>query len=164
MKYIWFLTRVFVGTVFAYAGLSKLMEPVENFAAVLGNYDLIPVFLVGIFARLVPWMEWVLGGFLVVGYAPKQVARIMAAMTGVFLGTLVYSFLTGGSDSDCGCFGSSGIQLSKKQMFILDIVDFAILLRLSFMDRFSFSADGLIRDFKLKKPIVWKKKKAGKLF
>jgi len=164
MKYIWFLTRVFVGIVFAYAGLSKLMEPVENFAAVLGNYDLIPAVLVSIFARIVPWLEWVLGGFLVLGYAPKHVARMMAGMTGIFLGVLVYSFLTGGADSDCGCFGQSGLQLSKKQMFILDIVNFGILLRLSFLDKFSFSVDSLLRDFKLKKPIVWKKKKPGKLY
>ena len=128
----WTFARVAVGLILAYAGLSKLMEPVANFQATLAKYGVFPLAWIPWMARTVPWFEWILGSFLIVGYAPRFASLGGALLTLSFLITLGSSrlFLESGS-SDCGCFGQSGLHLSLRQIFMVDLVNFLVLLRLS---------------------------------
>lgn len=141
-KYFWLFARVFAGAFFAYAGISKLLEPLENFQAVLGNYGSIPSFLVGPVAHVLPWLEWLLGVFLILGYAPRMTAKMMTGICLIFIVSLTLSLK---SNTDCGCFGEGGMHLSKKQMLILDGLNFILLLRLSFLKRFALSLDAWLQ-------------------
>jgi hypothetical protein len=84
-------------------------------------------------AQIYPWAEWILGSFLIVGYIP----RLAAAGAGfLFLSFLVVLTSSGlfleSAGSDCGCFGQSGIHLTIRQVFFVDLASLALSLRLSF--------------------------------
>ena len=64
MVFILILIRVVVGGVFVYSGWHKLMAPIENFIAVLQGYQFLPSPLVSAVAFLVPWLEFIVGAFL----------------------------------------------------------------------------------------------------
>ena len=161
MNRVWFLARLFVGGVFAYSGLSKLLGPSENFDAIVNNYEIIPHLLVLPISRFLPWLEWLLGSLLVLGYAPRYVSRILAGLTFIFVLLLFHSFFTSTAGLDCGCFGEAGIHLTKKQVFILDTINFTLLIRLACMKNFYFSIDRFLKRKEEKKlpPSNQKRKK-----
>lgn len=136
----WALARVLVGIVFAYAGWAKLTEPSANFEATLLKYGVFSPQWIPWLARFVPWLEWILGSFLVVGYAPRLTAMGASLLALAFLVTLTSSqlFLESGG-ADCGCFGRSGIHLSLRQIFVVDLISFVVGLRLCFLERFPWT-------------------------
>ena len=144
---LWIFARVFVGSVFVYAGLTKLLEPAANFEAALLKYGVFSPALIFWMARIVPWVEWILGSFLVLGYAPRFTARASALLCLAFLVTLGSSrlFLEAGG-TDCGCFGNLGLHLNVRQIFVVDLVNLALLLRIAFLKEFP----GSVHSFLLK--------------
>ena len=137
---VWTLLRIFVGVFFAYAGWSKLMEPAANFEAALLKYGVFSPLWIPWLARILPWMEWLLGVFLIVGYAPRLAAWGICLLSLGFLVTLTSSrlFLESGG-TDCGCFGHSWLHLSVRQIFFVDLVNFALMLRLGLMENHPWS-------------------------
>lgn len=133
----WVAARILAGLVLAYAGWTKLTEPAANFEAVLLKYGIFNPGWIPWIVRILPWMEWLFGSFLIVGYAPRFAAGGASLLFLGFLATLTSSrlFLESGG-SDCGCFGQSGIHLSLHQVFLIDLAGFAVSLRLAFYDRF----------------------------
>lgn len=138
--FFWVLARILAGLLLAYAGWTKLTEPAANFEATLLKYGIFNPGWIPWLARVVPWMEWLLGSFLIVGYAPRAAAGGASLLFLGFLATLTSSrlFLESGG-SDCGCFGERGIHLSLRQIFLIDLAGLAATLRLAFCSRFPFS-------------------------
>lgn len=136
----WIVLRILVGLIFAYAGISKLLEPAANFEAALLRYGVFSPQWVPLLARIVPWLEWILGVFFVVGYAPRVTAGGIGLLSLAFLVTLGSSrlFLESGS-TDCGCFGQGGLHLSLHQVFLVDLASFSIALRTIFLKEFPFT-------------------------
>jgi uncharacterized membrane protein YphA (DoxX/SURF4 family) len=58
--------RIFLGGVFVWAAWVKIAEP-QGFAAIIGNYQLLPGPLVNPLAVLLPWLEALCGVLLIVG-------------------------------------------------------------------------------------------------
>lgn len=140
-EWAWVIARVFVGFIFAYAGASKLLEPSANFEAVLFRYGVFSPQWIPFLAKTVPWLEWVLGSFLILGYAPKLAACGTAILALSFLVTLGSSrlFLQSGG-TDCGCFGQGGLlHLSLRQIFAIDLLNFSLSLRMAFLTIFPCS-------------------------
>ena len=138
--------RIFMGAVFVYAGYSKLMEPVENFRGIIAQYQVIPYVLVPAIAAVMPWMEFVFGLFLIVGYAPRLSALMIAMMSMGFLIILGSSeLLLDSKPMSCGCFGEGGIHLSVHQVFILDMFDTAFGFLLWRRQDHPFSIDSLFK-------------------
>ena len=136
----WFLARIFVGLIFAYAGLAKLLEPPANFEMTLLKYGVFPPFFIPWMARSLPWLEWILGSFMILGYAPRPMAAALAAFSLLFLVTLGSSnLLLAAGGSPCGCFGEGGLHLSVRQIFAVDLVNSALALRLAFLKEFPWS-------------------------
>lgn len=131
----WTFIRIFVGIIFAYAGWSKLAEPAANFEAALLKYGVFSPFWIPWLARILPWTEWLLGAFLIVGYAPRLTAWGTCLLSLGFLVSLTSSrlFLESGG-TDCGCFGRSWFHLSVRQIFFVDLVNFALALRLGLIE------------------------------
>ncbi|MFW6127155.1 MAG: NADAR domain-containing protein [Thermodesulfobacteriota bacterium] len=65
-----------LGGVFFYAGLQKRLEPYQFAEAILA-YDLLPVFLVGLVAAILPWLELATGFFLILGYLLEIPGRLL---------------------------------------------------------------------------------------
>lgn len=142
---LWAITRIIPGVVLLYAGWSKLNEPAANFEAALLRYGVLSPQWIPWIARVLPWLEWFWGGFLVVGYLPRVAAIACSLLSLGFLVVLTSShlFLQSGG-SDCGCFGSAGLHLSIHQIFVVDLLNLMIGLRLVFSKRYPWSIHALL--------------------
>ncbi len=98
------LTQVVVGGLFAYAGISKVLDPLR-FASSLLGYQIIPVGIVRPIVLLLPWIEITLGVLFLTGRYVQQVAIGLAGLLTVFTGLLIIALLNGWV-IDCGCFGA----------------------------------------------------------
>jgi len=137
--YVWLILRIAIGFIFAYAGFMKLIEPVENFEAAITDFNLFSPTLVHWIARIVPWIELMGGTFLLLGYLPRISSAAVGALAFGFVVLLGMSVLTGKGSESCGCFGESGIKLSRNQMFILDLGAFFIAFKLFRKNKFPCS-------------------------
>ena len=118
---ILFLGRMLVGLIFAYSGFTKLMEPVETFQGGMAAYEIIPYGVVPLLAHVIPWIEFLFGAFLIVGYLPRISALVLAVMSWSFiLLILTTRVVTGALPADCGCFGEGSlIHLTPFQVLAL---------------------------------------------
>lgn len=99
--------RVFIGAVLVYAGASKAAAPAEEFALVIGAYDLAPTALALPLAGLLPWLELVVGWALLLGVESRAASAAAGAMTAVFLGAIGSVLIRGIPIPNCGCFGEA---------------------------------------------------------
>ena len=139
--------RIFLGLIFAYAGFSKLMEPVENFRGAVAQYEVIPYALTPVIAAVLPWFEFVFGSFMILGFATRLAVFVLGALSLGFLLVLGSSHvLLGASPLSCGCFGAnSPIHLTVRQVFLLDLVDLFLAFKLYSQKSHSFSLDALLK-------------------
>ena len=138
---ILFLGRMFLGLVFAYSGFTKLMEPVENFQGGMAAYEIIPYAVIPFLARVIPWIEFLFGSFLILGYLPRVSALVLAVMSWSFvLLILTTRIVTGALPADCGCFGEGSlIHLKPMQVLVMDICSTLIGIRLVLCKTHPFS-------------------------
>ncbi|MGZ5514942.1 MAG: MauE/DoxX family redox-associated membrane protein [Candidatus Aminicenantales bacterium] len=96
--------RVVLGGLFVYAGVVKVLEPLD-FAQNIRNYDLVGQSLSFIAAIVLPWLEILAGAFLALGIWKRAAAL---AISGLLIFFIVLTFVTmiRGLDVDCGCFGA----------------------------------------------------------
>ncbi len=107
------------------------MEPVENFRGTLAQYEILPYVLVPYIAMTFPWIEFVGGVCLILGYMPRLCALVLGTMSLGFFAVLTVShFILKSGPASCGCFGAKGIHLSVPQMIVLDFVNAVIGFKL----------------------------------
>jgi len=100
----WFLVRllgVVLGGIFFYAGLQKHYHAYEFAEAVLA-YQLAPMWLAGVVAGVLPWVELISGALLVAGLKRRSCLLLLTLLTGSFLVILVVT-MARGLKIDCGC-------------------------------------------------------------
>lgn len=112
-------TRIIIGGVLIYAGFSKLVAPVGEFAAVIDAYKVLPTSSAIEFAGILPWIELYAGVFVLFGYFMKTGARVAAVLFAMFLVVMILTFLRDIHPASCGCFGA-GIKLTPGQGIVLD--------------------------------------------
>ena len=119
------LLRMFVGWTFIVSGVSKLPHHTE-FEAVVKDYDLLPDGLAGAYANILPWLELLVGVYLVIGILVRPALLVVIFMALSFLVANISSLA--GDDHYCGsCFGDLW-SLPAWQALIFDI---AVLLTAS---------------------------------
>lgn len=138
-------SRVFVGFVFAYAGFAKLTEPIENLHGAMAQYQVIPYAWIPFISSILPWAEFLTGVFLILGYAPKIFSACAAFLCFSFLLVLGSSDALLNPSVHCGCFGQNGIQMTAQQMFILDMVNLVLSLRLYTLPTHPWSLDSFLK-------------------
>jgi uncharacterized membrane protein YphA (DoxX/SURF4 family) len=100
-----FWARLVLGGIFIWAGADKILHPAA-FAQAIYNYQILPTEMINLTALILPWVEVLLGTFLVLGvWLPGSVA-VANVLLLVFLGALVFN-VARGLDIHCGCFSSS---------------------------------------------------------
>jgi uncharacterized membrane protein YphA (DoxX/SURF4 family) len=148
MKNILFLiARFFTGFIFLAAGFSKLVEPVQNFQHMLSSYAVFPESLISPIAYILPWLEFILGAYLILGYLPRFSAAVLGCFSLTFMAVLLLSgaFFGRGGES-CGCFGEGAwIKLSVKQIFFIDLANFFICISLALKAKCFFSLDSFLK-------------------
>lgn len=98
------LGRLALGAVFLYAAYTKLRQPWQLFAMSVNAYQLLPEWAVVVTARVLPWLELLVGALLLAGYQLRYVAAAATALLLCFFGLMLRSYFRG-SGIDCGCFG-----------------------------------------------------------
>jgi len=96
------IARFILGGVFIYASLGKIAFPRE-FANIVIKYRILPEKLAIYFAFLLPWVELILGIFLVIGLYVRESVLALASLLLVFMAAMIIGSLNGTLNS-CGCF------------------------------------------------------------
>ncbi len=104
MEEIGLALRLMLGLVFVRAGLTKLPQG-EAFRQAVINYRLVPEWASRPIARVLPLVELMVGGLLLLGVGQTVSSLLLAGLLGLF--TLAVSVnLVRGRSIDCGCLGS----------------------------------------------------------
>ncbi|HTB15266.1 MAG TPA: MauE/DoxX family redox-associated membrane protein [Bryobacteraceae bacterium] len=106
--------RLALAAVFLWAAYTKLRDPWMVFAMEIDAMHVVPGGMVDTVARVLPWVELVVGVLLVIGLKMRYVGAVATAVLGCFFGMLVFLYLKG-FQGDCGCFGP-GEQLGPKTL------------------------------------------------
>ena len=103
-KTVLLVFRVVLGGLFVYAGVVKVLEPLD-FAQNIRNYRLVGQSLSFIAAIVLPWLEILAGAFLVAGIWKRGAALVISGLLVFFIALTVVTMIRG-LDVDCGCFGA----------------------------------------------------------
>jgi uncharacterized membrane protein YphA (DoxX/SURF4 family) len=127
-----------------WAGLAKIGRLQESVLAVSG-YDVLPLGLVRPVAAALPWVEVLLGAFLLTGAFVRFAGAATAALILMFIAGLTQAWIRG-LPIDCGCFGGGGPGEGVTVWDILrDIPLLAAALYLAWRPRGPFRLDHLIQ-------------------
>lgn len=121
-RYFDLFCRLAVGGLFIYAGLVKIIEPLD-FAQNIMGYRLVGRTLAFAAALYLPWLELMAGVFLVAGFMKRASAVVISVLLVFFLALTVVT-MARGIDVECGCFGA----LSRKADYRLLVEDGLLLL------------------------------------
>jgi uncharacterized membrane protein YphA (DoxX/SURF4 family) len=106
--------RIALGLVFVYASYHKIVRP-DRFSESIGNYKIIPYYLVNLFAITLPYVEALFGLFLIFHWVTPAAALGLNILMMVFLGALLSALLRG-IDTGCGCFSATAEPISLTQI------------------------------------------------
>ena len=101
-KPIYFWVRLILGIIFALASIDKIIHPAA-FAKAVYNYQILPDTLINLTAIILPWLELILGIFLILGLWLPGAVLLSNILLVTFFGALVFN-LVRGLDIQCGCF------------------------------------------------------------
>ena len=97
------LSRFLLGGLFVYSAWGKIGDP-GIFANTVMRYELLPEFMVGMFALTLPMVELLSGLALMFTKWTREAALIVVAMLVMFIVALGWA-VANGLEIDCGCFG-----------------------------------------------------------
>ena len=130
MKYAWRVVDLIVGGIFVYAGVSKVLDPVQ-FANDIDNYKTLPWFVSVRLAFYLPWLEIFCGLAVISRFFYRGGLSILTALLAVFIGVTIAAKLRG-LDITCGCFGHASEHWSFPQHMAVDLSIFIALAALWF--------------------------------
>jgi uncharacterized membrane protein YphA (DoxX/SURF4 family) len=97
--------RLVVGGIFVMYAIDKLAAPAD-FALNIERYELLPLWSVNLMAIVLPWIELVVGLFLIAGIRLRASAVVAAMLLGVFI-VAIGSAMARGLEINCGCSAHS---------------------------------------------------------
>jgi uncharacterized membrane protein YphA (DoxX/SURF4 family) len=134
--------RVFLGALFLYSGIVKIADPL-GFALSIYNYKLLPESLINVAAILLPWLEVIVGGSLLLGIGTGGGALIATALFSIFACALTINLIRG-LDIACGCFSTAANGGSINWFYLLrDLGLLLMSLQVLLFDQALFSVTRL---------------------
>src|SRR3989440_1718205 len=130
MKILWKALDVIIGGVFIYAGVLKVLDPVQ-FANDIDNYKTLPWFFSVRFAFYLPWLEILCGFGVIFRFLYRGGLSILIGLILVFIGATIAAKVRG-LDITCGCFGHASQHWGFPQHMAIDLSIFAALVVLWF--------------------------------
>lgn len=101
---IFLCTRLALGAVFIAASVDKILHP-GDFAQIIHNYQILPDNLINIVAIALPWLEAILGVFIIAGIFLPGATALANVLLILFFSALIYN-VARGLDVHCGCFST----------------------------------------------------------
>ncbi|MBC8432906.1 MAG: DoxX family membrane protein [Desulfobacterales bacterium] len=99
------LARLILGGIFIYASFDKILHPAA-FAEAVYNYQVLPDGFINLTAIVLPWLELVLGSFLIIGFWLPGTVVMSNLLLMTFTGALLFN-MARGLDIGCGCFSTT---------------------------------------------------------
>jgi putative oxidoreductase len=129
MKFAWRILGLIVGGTFVYAGVLKVLDPVQ-FGLDIDNFKILPWFVSVRFAFFLPWLEILCGLALIFHFLYRGGLSILTVLVVVFISATVAAKMRG-LDITCGCFGHAGQHWSFGQHMAIDLpIFFALVILL----------------------------------
>ena len=94
--------RIILGVVFIYASYEKILNP-SGFSDNIHNYHITPATVENLAALIIPWLELIVGVFLIMGVFLEGATSITIGMLIFFIFILSQAVFRG-IDVHCGCF------------------------------------------------------------
>lgn len=143
VKLILFLERG-VGIAFIFSGTSKLIDRTA-FLTTLRSLTFLPQYLITIVYNLLPWIEFGLGVFIVMGALVVYAAILSLLMLAVFTIVMIVA-MQKGLNVPCSCFGQFSRRPISKGTILRNLILILLLVPLIIAQNTSyFSVDGLLR-------------------
>jgi putative oxidoreductase len=120
MKFFWRIVDLIVGGIFVYAGVVKVLNPVQ-FANDIDNYKTLPWFVSVRLAVYLPWLEIFCGLALIFRFLYRGGLLILTALILVFIGATIAAKMRG-LDITCGCFGHASKNWNFSTHLVLDLL------------------------------------------
>ncbi len=111
------LFRLLLGGIFLYAGAVKSQDP-WGFAQAIYNYRILPGPLINPVALILPWVEMVVGGALILGVWMPGASLLACGLLASFVCVLLVN-LAKGIDVDCGCFSTASSEAGNTNWYLL---------------------------------------------
>ena len=127
-SFIWRIVDVIVGGIFIYAGVIKMLDPVQ-FANDIDNYKTLPWFFSVRLAFYLPWLEIFCGLAVIFRFLYRGGLSILMALIALFIVATIAARARG-LDITCGCFGHASQHWSFPQHMAVDIAIFVALIAL----------------------------------
>ena len=135
-KLFWRILDLIVGGIFVYAGVLKVLDPVQ-FGLDIDNYKTLPWFMSVRLAFYLPWLEIFCGLALISRFLYRGGLSILTTLIFVFIGATIAARVRG-LDITCGCFGHASEHWSFPRHMAVDLsilVALAVLLSVELMKR-----------------------------
>ena len=126
---LYLIARIILGVVFIYASYDKLFHPKE-FAGIIYHYQILPDRLINIAAISLPWLELLMGVFLIIGFWMPGTVIWCNFLLVVYIAALSLN-LARGLDINCGCFSTAGGRSIGIETILWDAVFLALSIYLS---------------------------------
>ncbi|MFC1864997.1 thrombospondin type 3 repeat-containing protein [Chloroflexota bacterium] len=110
-------SRLILGSIFIAASIGKLQHPGE-FTTLVASYNILPYALAAIYGYLVPWVELIIGAFLILGLFTRIASALSIPIVISFIIASSHKLLIG-AGGGCGCFGDV-MPLTMTQSLNLD--------------------------------------------
>jgi uncharacterized membrane protein YphA (DoxX/SURF4 family) len=141
-EYLALVLRLAVGGFFIYASMSKIPYPAQ-FAEATANYRLIPYWLLNLSAVILPWIEFVSGLFLIIGFMSRVSATLIGSML-IMFNIMVLVNMYWGAPISCGCYDTVGEPIGWRKI-IENLVFLAFTVQVYYCDKlFIFRRGGLM--------------------
>jgi uncharacterized membrane protein YphA (DoxX/SURF4 family) len=114
------LARLLLGGLLLTAGALKVGHPSE-LASTLAGFRLLPAVVIGPLALALPYVELLLGGYLVAGLFTRVVAGVVAVQFLLYGGAIASAVLRH-IPANCGCFGPNDTSVADWPHVAFDLV------------------------------------------
>ena len=142
-----FAIRILLGGLFLISGVAKIIDPIR-FLFTVRDFRFFPGTVEPFLALFLPWFEFVLGLFVLLGLFLRTSSLMLGGLNALFI-VAILSVIMRGFEIDCGCFG-----LLADWIPLPDMADYrAVARNLAFIGmcaylyrskRVLFSIDGLL--------------------
>ena len=131
--------RVILGIIFIYASYDKILDP-AGFSKNIHNFHVTPIAIENLAALIIPWLELIIGVFLIFGLFLEGTTSIIIALL-VFFIIILSQAVFRGIDIHCGCFkieadvGTTDFRIEIIKHIIEDIIFLGMALMIKFKDK-----------------------------
>ncbi len=137
--------RIVMGLLFIYSGFFKALDPVA-FGRIIELYKVLPSVLIPYAAVVLPYLELLIGMFLVTGLKIRAASFLSMGLMAVFAVAISINVVRGAS-FECGCFETQRFGMSEKigiPLIARDIVFFILFYVIFIAKKHYYSLDTVI--------------------